>query len=88
MLDVRKTSPDLKHRYMNIFLSTWSLVVAGLVFSFPMIYFRIRDTTVLEDEGLYVVLVCLLVVANKVICIVQDSERSGIEYEGAGGGDD
>ncbi|KAJ8596067.1 hypothetical protein M405DRAFT_806146 [Rhizopogon salebrosus TDB-379] len=38
--------------YMNIFLSTWCLVVAGLVFSFPMIYLRIRDTTVLEDEGL------------------------------------
>jgi hypothetical protein len=53
-----------------------------------MIYLRIRDTTVLEDEGLYVILVCLLTVANKVIRIVQDSERSGIEYEGAGGGDD
>lgn len=39
---------------MNIFLSTWCLVVAGLVFAFPMIYLRIRDTTVLEDEGLYV----------------------------------
>jgi hypothetical protein len=39
---------------MNIFLSTWCLVVAGLVFSFPMICLRIRDTTVLEDEGLYV----------------------------------
>lgn len=38
--------------YMNIFLSTWCLVVAGLVFAFPMIYLRIRDTTVLEDEGL------------------------------------
>ncbi|OAX30539.1 hypothetical protein K503DRAFT_705130, partial [Rhizopogon vinicolor AM-OR11-026] len=41
--------------YMNIFLSTWCLVVAGLVFAFPMIYLRIRDTTVLEDEGLYVI---------------------------------
>jgi len=40
---------------MNIFLSTWCLVVAGLVFSFPMIYLRVRDTTVLEDEGLYVI---------------------------------
>jgi hypothetical protein len=72
---------------MNIFLSTWCLVVAGLVFSFPMIYLRIRDTTVLEDEGLYVIFVCLLVVANKAICIVQDSERPGIECEDAGGGD-
>ncbi|KAG1730091.1 hypothetical protein EDB19DRAFT_1832168 [Suillus lakei] len=32
--------------------SAGAAVVAGLVFSFPMIYLRIRDTTVLEDEGL------------------------------------
>ncbi|KAG2141386.1 major facilitator superfamily domain-containing protein [Suillus bovinus] len=38
--------------YMNIFLSTWCLVVVGLVSSLPVIYLRIRDTTVLEDEGL------------------------------------
>ncbi|KAG1730558.1 major facilitator superfamily domain-containing protein [Suillus paluster] len=42
----------IKLPYMNIFISTWCLVAAGLVFSFPMIYLRVRDTTVLEDEGL------------------------------------
>ncbi|KIJ14046.1 hypothetical protein PAXINDRAFT_156287 [Paxillus involutus ATCC 200175] len=36
--------------YMNIFISTWCLVAAGLVLSFPMIYLRVRDTTVLDDE--------------------------------------
>jgi hypothetical protein len=39
---------------MNIFLSTWCLVVAGLLFSFPMIYMRIRETTVLDDEFMFV----------------------------------
>jgi len=38
--------------YLNIFLSTWCLVVAGLLFAFPMIYMRIRDTTVLNDEAI------------------------------------
>ncbi|KAF8838976.1 MFS general substrate transporter [Paxillus ammoniavirescens] len=38
--------------YMNIFISTWCLVAAGLVLSFPMIYLRVRDTTVLDDEAM------------------------------------
>ncbi|KAG6380477.1 major facilitator superfamily domain-containing protein [Boletus reticuloceps] len=38
--------------YLNIFLSTWCLVVAGLLFAFPMIYMRVRDTTVLNDEAI------------------------------------
>ncbi|KIJ64848.1 hypothetical protein HYDPIDRAFT_28203 [Hydnomerulius pinastri MD-312] len=38
--------------YMNIFLSTWCLVVGGLVIAFPMIYLRVRDTTVLDDEAI------------------------------------
>lgn len=42
----------LKFPYMTIFISTWCLVAAGLVFSFPMIYLRVRDTTVIQDEGL------------------------------------
>jgi hypothetical protein len=63
---------------MNIFLSTWCLVVAGLVFSFPMIYLRIRDTTVLEDEGLCVTLLPLYVCLRLLnLCHIQNEERSG-----------
>jgi hypothetical protein len=63
---------------MNIFLSTWCLVVAGLVFSFPMIYLRIRDTTVLEDEGLCVTLLPLYVCLQLLnLCRIQNEERSG-----------
>ncbi|KAG1729583.1 hypothetical protein EDB19DRAFT_116423 [Suillus lakei] len=39
--------------HMAIFISTWCLVAAGLVFSFPMIYLRVRDTTVIWDEVKY-----------------------------------
>ena len=35
-------------------LSTWVLLAAGLVFSFPMIYSRVKNHTELEDEILYV----------------------------------
>ncbi|EGO03431.1 hypothetical protein SERLA73DRAFT_174907 [Serpula lacrymans var. lacrymans S7.3] len=38
--------------YMNIFLSTWCIVAAGLIFAFPMIYLRVRDHTELSDEAL------------------------------------
>ncbi|KAF9234668.1 hypothetical protein BU15DRAFT_89902 [Melanogaster broomeanus] len=38
--------------YMNIFISTWCLVAVGLVLAFPMIYSRVRDTTVLDDEAM------------------------------------
>ncbi|KAF8431456.1 major facilitator superfamily domain-containing protein [Boletus edulis BED1] len=34
--------------YINIFLSTWALTAAGMVFAFPMVYYRVRDHT--EDE--------------------------------------
>ncbi|KAG9310065.1 major facilitator superfamily domain-containing protein [Chiua virens] len=46
--------------YMNIFLSTWCLVAAGLLFAFPMIYTRVRDTTVLDDEAMSVALSLVL----------------------------
>jgi hypothetical protein len=39
---------------MNIFISTWVLLVAGLVFMVPMMILRIKDTTDLEDETVYV----------------------------------
>jgi hypothetical protein len=35
---------------MNIFLSTWVLLAAGLVFLLPMIYMRVKDHTDLADE--------------------------------------
>ncbi|KAF5377201.1 hypothetical protein D9615_006472 [Tricholomella constricta] len=42
----------VKIPYMNIFLSTWCLLAAGLVFTLPMIHLRVKDTTGIEDEGL------------------------------------
>ena len=38
---------------MNMFISTWVLLVAGLVFALPMIYLRVKDHTELADETLY-----------------------------------
>lgn len=35
--------------YMNILISTWVLLAAGLGFSLPMIYLRVKDTS-LADE--------------------------------------
>lgn len=37
-----------KCRYMTIFISTWVLLTAGLVFALPMIHWRVMDHT--EDE--------------------------------------
>jgi hypothetical protein len=42
------------NRFMNIFLSTWTLLVAGLIFALPMIHLRVKNHTDLEDETLYV----------------------------------
>ncbi|KAG1733026.1 MFS general substrate transporter [Suillus paluster] len=38
--------------YMNIFLSTWCLTVAGMLFALPMVYLRVTDHTDIEDETL------------------------------------
>lgn len=38
--------------YMNIFVSTWVLLVAGLIFALPMIHLRVKDHTELADETL------------------------------------
>ncbi|KAA1469677.1 MFS general substrate transporter [Dentipellis sp. KUC8613] len=40
----------VKLPYMNIFLSTWCLLVGGLIFALPMIYLRVKDTTDDADE--------------------------------------
>jgi len=42
----------MKVPYMNLFLSTWALLVAGLVFSLPMIHLRVKDHTDVECEDL------------------------------------
>ena len=40
------------HRYLNIFYSTWGLLLAGLVFALPMMHMRIQDhTTDVVDDG-------------------------------------
>jgi hypothetical protein len=38
---------------MNIFISTWVLLVAGLIIALPMVHLRIKDYTGIEDETLY-----------------------------------
>ncbi|CAE6451316.1 unnamed protein product [Rhizoctonia solani] len=38
--------------YMNIFVSTWALLAAGLVIALPMLHFRVKDHTDLADETL------------------------------------
>ncbi|KAL9715701.1 hypothetical protein Ac2012v2_000144 [Leucoagaricus gongylophorus] len=40
----------VKLPFMNIFLSTWILLVVGLLFALPMIYWRVKDHTENEDE--------------------------------------
>lgn len=37
-------------RYMNLFLSTWAILIAGLVFSLPMIHLRVKDHTDDDDD--------------------------------------
>ena len=39
---------------MNIFVSTWALLVAGLICALPMLYKRVKNHTELEDEAMYV----------------------------------
>ncbi|KAG5339735.1 UN protein [Termitomyces sp. T112] len=38
--------------YMNIFVSTWALLVAGLIFVLPMIHLRVKDHTEPQDDNL------------------------------------
>ncbi|KAH7885030.1 major facilitator superfamily domain-containing protein [Phlebopus sp. FC_14] len=42
----------VKLPYMNIFISTWALTAAGMIFAFPMIFYRVKDHTDMEDEAL------------------------------------
>jgi hypothetical protein len=39
---------------MNIFISTWVLVTAGMIFAFPLVYVRVKDHTEIDDEALSV----------------------------------
>ena len=45
-----------KNSFMNIFLSTWILLVGGLVCALPMLYLRVKDHTTAEEETVYVFL--------------------------------
>jgi hypothetical protein len=38
---------------MNIFISTWALLVGGLIVALPMVHLRVKDYTSIEDETLY-----------------------------------
>ena len=38
------------NRFMNMFVSTWVLLVAGLVFALPMIHMRVQDSSREMDE--------------------------------------
>ena len=51
---------------MDMFISTWIILVAGLVFAFPMIYSRVKDHTKLEDETVYVHFLFYMI--SKIIC--------------------
>ncbi|EJD55106.1 MFS general substrate transporter [Auricularia subglabra TFB-10046 SS5] len=42
----------MKVPFMHILLSTWSLLVAGLIFALPMLYLRVKNHTEEEDEAL------------------------------------
>jgi len=42
----------VKIPYMNLFLSTWVLLAAGLLFALPMIYLRVKEHTEISDEAL------------------------------------
>ncbi|TRM66629.1 major facilitator superfamily domain-containing protein [Schizophyllum amplum] len=42
----------VKIPYMNIFISEWVLLVAGLVFALPMMHLRVKNQTTLEEEAL------------------------------------
>ncbi|KAF8898328.1 hypothetical protein BD779DRAFT_1666199 [Infundibulicybe gibba] len=42
----------VKLPYMNVFLSTWILLAAGLIFALPMLYLRVKNHTDITDEAL------------------------------------
>ncbi|KAF8224043.1 MFS general substrate transporter [Tricholoma matsutake] len=42
----------VKAPFMNIFISTWVLLVGGLVVALPMIHLRVKEHTDIEDETL------------------------------------
>ncbi|KAG6874148.1 hypothetical protein C0995_005566 [Termitomyces sp. Mi166 len=42
----------VKTPFMNVFISTWALLVSGLVFALPMIFLRVKEHTDYSDEVL------------------------------------
>jgi len=41
---------DHKIPYMNLFASCWALLIGGLLFAAPVIFFKIRDTVPIEED--------------------------------------
>jgi len=39
-------------QYKTLFITTWVLLISGLLFALPMIYLRVKDHTELQDEAL------------------------------------
>jgi len=42
----------VKTPFMNLFISTWVLLVAGLLFALPMLHMRVKEHTDIADEAL------------------------------------
>jgi MFS family permease len=42
----------VKIPYMNLLISTWTLLVAGLIFALPVLWYRVHDTTDIAEEVL------------------------------------
>lgn len=40
----------VKLPFMNIFVATWTLLVAGLLFAFPMLYMRVKNFSEYEED--------------------------------------
>ena len=72
--DTRKPS------YMNMFLSTWTLLLAGLVFALPMIYLRVKEHTEIEDEALYVTVLKLYRVEELTFCFAEPEWTTRATY--------
>ena len=48
-----RTGLDGFPRFMNIFISTWTLLAVGLLLALPMIHIRVKDHTELVEETMY-----------------------------------
>ena len=63
-----------------MFLSTWTLLLAGLVFALPMIYLRVKEHTEIEDEALYVTVLMLYRVEELTFCFAEPEWTTRATY--------